>query len=97
MVIKAIVLTTCQSRKAGVFKGGLSYKEIGTKYCDFSVMHLCSALSMYVKTYVDVPSNINTLQKKPQPILFLACTFVLSIQGPLSFRWVLNVFADREG
>lgn len=40
MVIKAIVLTTCQSRKAGVFKGGLSYKEIGTKYCDFSVMHL---------------------------------------------------------
>lgn len=40
MVIKAIVLTTCQSRKAGVFKGGLSHEEIGTKYFDFSVMSL---------------------------------------------------------
>lgn len=39
-VVEAIVLTTCQSRKAGLFKGGLSYKEIGTEYLDFSVMHL---------------------------------------------------------
>lgn len=40
MFIKAIVLTPCQSRNAGVFKGSLSYKEIGTKYFDFSVMCL---------------------------------------------------------
>lgn len=40
MVIKAIVLTTCRSRNAGVFKGSLSYKEMRTKYFDFSVMRL---------------------------------------------------------
>lgn len=40
VVIKAIVLTTCLSRKAGVFKGGLSYEEIGTKYFDFLIMPL---------------------------------------------------------